>query len=86
MRTPTPRNGPSPGPSWRSASASGSTSWRKESKTGGQMERLVALGCRFGQGYHFARPGALGAPRLAHGTGPPADPAPVGWRPDGAQG
>ena len=24
----------------------------------GQMERLVALGCRLGQGYHFARPGA----------------------------
>ena len=25
----------------------------------GQMERLVALGCSLGQGYHFARPGPL---------------------------
>jgi EAL domain-containing protein (putative c-di-GMP-specific phosphodiesterase class I) len=25
----------------------------------GQVDRLVALGCRLGQGYHFARPGPL---------------------------
>ena len=35
----------------------------------GQVERLVALGCRLGQGYHFARPGPL-AVATGDGIGP----------------